>query len=114
MIRIIAPRRPSTGTSNLFERQSIVTFRVAVSIGTFFLLLSTPLMTQAQNKQTSTRAQNNNTTDRYKSIYDDFVSQQNLIKQQLTDRLNTLNLEIQQVRDKPGGLFSNKKKDIEH
>ena len=68
---------------------------------------------QAQNKQTSTRAQNNNTTDRYKSIYDDFVSQQNLIKQQLTDRLNTLNLEIQQVRDKPGGLFSNKKKDIE-
>lgn len=68
---------------------------------------------QAQNKQTSTRAQNNNTTDRYKSIYDDFVSQQNSIKQQLTDRLNALNLELQQVRDKPGGLFSNKKKDIE-
>lgn len=40
----------------MFEKQSIVTFRVAVSIGTVLLLLSTPLMTQAQNKQTQDQA----------------------------------------------------------
>jgi len=68
---------------------------------------------QTQTEQTTNKQQNNNTTDRYKKIYDDFVNQQTTTKQQLTDRLAGLDLEMQQVRDKPGGLFSNKKKDIE-
>lgn len=68
---------------------------------------------QAQTEQTTSKQQNNNTTDRYKKIYDDFVSQQSMTKQQLTDRLAGLDSDMQQVRDKPGGLFSNKKKDIE-
>lgn len=68
---------------------------------------------QAQTEQTTSKQQNNNTTDRYKKIYDDFVGQQSTTKQQLTDRLAGLDSDMQQVRDKPGGLFSNKKKDIE-
>jgi len=68
---------------------------------------------QAQTEQTTSKQQNNNTTDRYKKIYDDFVSQQSTTKQQLTDRLAGLDSELEQARNKPGGLFSNKKKDIE-
>lgn len=68
---------------------------------------------QAQSEQTTSKQQNNNTTDRYKKIYDDFVNQQSVTKQQLTSRLASLDAEMQQVRDKPGGLFSNKKKEIE-
>lgn len=68
---------------------------------------------QAQTEQTSSKQQNNNTTDRYQKIYDNFVSQQNTIKQQLSGRLLALDEELQQARDKPGGLFSSKKKDLE-
>lgn len=67
----------------------------------------------AKSTKTDTVIQNNTTTDRYKSIYDQFVSQQTNTINQLNDRITGMDKELQRVKDQPGGLFSNKKKEIE-
>lgn len=68
------------------------------------------LAEQASSK--SADRQDNN-TDRYKQIYDDFVAQQNKTKEQITKRLNTMNEQLSELENSQGGLFSNKDKKIE-
>jgi chromosome condensin MukBEF complex kleisin-like MukF subunit len=51
--------------------------------------------------------------DRYKQIYDDFVSQQNKNKQTLIDRRQQLDDQVTELEKKSGGLFSNAKKKLE-
>ena len=57
--------------------------------------------------------QSNTNTDRYKQIYDDFVTQQNQTKQQIQSRLDEMNNQLSELERSQGGLFSNKAKKIE-
>lgn len=57
--------------------------------------------------------QSNTNTDRYKQIYDDFVTQQNQTKQQIQARLDEMNAQLSELERSQGGLFSNKAKKIE-
>lgn len=63
----------------------------------------------SKNKQTNT----NTNIDRYKNIYDEFVSQQNTTKQSYTDQLTAMDKAIELLRSEKGGLFSNNKKKIQ-
>ena len=61
-----------------------------------------------QNKQTNS----NVNVDRYKSIYDDFVKQQNQTKQSLLDRIASMDEQVNTLKGK-SGLFSNTAKKLE-
>jgi hypothetical protein len=63
----------------------------------------------SKDKQTNT----NTNIDRYKNIYDEFVSQQNITKQSYTDQLTAMDKAIELLRSEKGGLFSNNKKRIQ-
>lgn len=75
-------------------------------------MIDNQIKTSRVDKQ-STQQQTNTNTDRYKQIYDDFIAQQNITKQQLIQRLSTLDQQRQALQQKSGGLFSNKKKQLE-
>ena len=61
-----------------------------------------------QNKQTNS----NINVDRYKSIYDDFVKQQNQTKQSLLDKIASMDEQVNTLKGK-SGLFSNTAKKLE-
>lgn len=61
-----------------------------------------------QNKQTNA----NVNVDRYKSIYDDYVKQQNQTKQELLSRVAAMDEQINNLKGKTG-LFSNSAKKLE-
>ena len=67
----------------------------------------------SQAEKTTGQDQNTQKTVQYKQIYDDFVDQQNLVKQKLIDRMSQLDAELSAVQNKPGGLFSNKDKEVQ-
>lgn len=64
-----------------------------------------------KNQQTS-QANSNNNVDRYKQIYDDFVNQQNQTKQTYIDKRDVLDGQVNQLKSKSGGLFSNTDKKL--
>ena len=61
-----------------------------------------------QNKQTNSNIK----VDRYKSIYDDFVKQQNQTKQSLLDKIASMDEQVNTLKGK-SGLFSNTAKKLE-
>ena len=60
-----------------------------------------------------TKQQNDKSIQSYKTIYDNFVSQQQTRIDQLNNRLQALDEQLSQLQSEPGGLFSNKDKKIE-
>lgn len=60
-----------------------------------------------------TKTQSDKSIQSYKTIYDNFVAQQQTRITQLNDRLKTLDQQLEQLQSSPGGLFSNKDKKIE-
>lgn len=75
-------------------------------------MLENQMKTTRVDKQ-SFMQQSDKNTDRYKQIYDDYVKQQNVTKQQLVTRRDMLDQAIAQLKSKSGGLFSNNKKKLE-
>lgn len=74
------------------------------------------IRSQIESRQTAQKQQSTNSNtnvDRYKQIYDDFVSQQNKNKQTLIDRRQQLDDQVTELEKKSGGLFSNAKKKLE-
>jgi hypothetical protein len=67
----------------------------------------------AEQNTIKTTDQSNTNTDRYKQIYDDFVTQQNQTKQQIQSRLDEMNNQLSELERSPGGLFSSKTKKLE-
>ena len=70
-------------------------------------------ITDSQQTNQTNQQTNQTNVDRYKQIYDGFVSQQNTSKQQLLTQLKSLDDKMKQLVEKPGGLFSNKNKQID-
>lgn len=70
-------------------------------------------ITDSQQTNQTNQQTNQTNVDRYKQIYDDFVTQQSTSKQQLLTQLKSLDDKMKQLVEKPGGLFSNKNKQIE-
>lgn len=66
-----------------------------------------------QQSQLKQQSNSNTNVDRYKQIYDDYVAHQNVSKKNLLERLQTLDEQLQQLKNSQGGLFSNKKKELE-
>ena len=60
-----------------------------------------------------TRTQTNMTVQGYRDIYDNFVRQQQTRVEQLNNRLDVLDKQLQDLQESPGGIFSNKNKKIE-
>lgn len=60
-----------------------------------------------------TRTQTNTTVQGYRDIYDNYVNQQQTRVDQLNNRLDVLDKELQALQSSPGGIFSNKDKKIE-
>ena len=60
-----------------------------------------------------TRTQTNMTVQGYRDIYDNFVRQQQTRVEQLNNRLDVLDRQLQDLQESPGGIFSNKDKKIE-
>jgi len=73
----------------------------------------TDRITSRKQTQSSNTLDNNNRLERYKSIYDDFVKQQNKEKLELVERRAQLDTQLDALESKPNGLFSNNKKLIE-
>ena len=74
------------------------------------------LRKQIEDRQNLNNKQQDNinvNVDRYKQIYDDYVKQQNQTKQTILDKLSAMDLEMNTLKSKSGGLFSNSKKKIE-
>ena len=70
-------------------------------------------LVMAEQSTIKSTDQSNTNTDRYKQIYDDFVTQQNQTKQQIQTRLDEMNNQLSELERSQGGLFSNKTKKIE-
>lgn len=70
-------------------------------------------ITLSEQASSESADRQDNNTDRYKQIYDDFVTQQNKTKEQITNRLNTMNEQLSELENSQGGLFSNKDKKID-
>lgn len=66
-------------------------------------------------KQTgnATKTQSDKSIQSYKSIYDNFVMQQQTRIMQLNDRVKVLDEQLSRLQASPGGLFSDKDKKIE-
>lgn len=76
---------------------------------------NTALRKQIETRQQAEKSKQNNTNvnvDRYKSIYDDFVKQQNQTKQSLVNRVIVMDEQMNALKGK-SGLFSNTAKKIE-
>jgi len=76
---------------------------------------NTALRKQIETRQQAEKSKQNNTNvnvDRYKSIYDDFVKQQNQTKQSLVNRVIMMDEQMNTLKGKTG-LFSNTAKKIE-
>lgn len=74
------------------------------------------LRKQIEDRQDLNNKQQDNinvNVDRYKQIYDDYVKQQNQTKQTVLDKLSVMDQEMNTLKSKSGGLFSNSKKKIE-
>ena len=74
------------------------------------------LRKQIEDRQNLNSKQQDNinvNVDRYKQIYDDYVKQQNQTKQTVLDKLSVMDQEMNTLKSKSGGLFSNSKKKIE-
>lgn len=82
------------------------------SLETHNITLNKQITSTQQTNQTNQQT-NQGSVDRYKQIYDDFVAQQNNTKQALQSQLQGLDDAMSQLKSKPGGLFSNKTKQIE-
>ena len=75
------------------------------------LMLNNQINEVKQADQMS-RARDDGSIIKYKSIYDDFVRGQQSQKSVVMDRLSILDNDLQQIKDKPGGLFSSKSGDL--
>ena len=62
---------------------------------------------------TLTRQEKSKSIDNYKTIYDNYVAQQQQRITQLNDRLAALDKEMSDLQNSSGGLFSSKKKKID-
>jgi len=66
-----------------------------------------------QGQQQDKTDNNSVKSERYKQIYDSYVELKNKDKQSIMSRMSQLDQMLNDVKNKPGGLFSNKKKEIE-
>lgn len=66
-----------------------------------------------KNNNVTTNTQATQSINNYKKIYDDFVTTQQNRVSQLNSRLQVMDQELNKLIDSPGGLFSNKNKQIE-
>jgi hypothetical protein len=74
------------------------------------------LRKQIEDRQNLNSKQQDNinvNVDRYKQIYDDYVKQQNQTKQTILDKLSVMDQEVNMLKSKSSGLFSNSKKKLE-
>ena len=69
-------------------------------------------ITQLNSNTKSTKVSSSDSVDKYKKIYDDYVTQSNTRIEQLNEQLSVLDGEVAGLESQPGGLFSSKKKKL--
>ena len=75
--------------------------------------LSEDKISSITNAKTVVDSRSDSAVEDYKKIYDEFVARKNKDKETLINRIQELDAERRVIEAKPGGIFSNKKKELQ-